>query len=77
MGCVWVFAFNGETAKIGAGFGATEIQMLMLQSVSLLLLVGAIQLPTKNSKVWRACLVALSFLALSEASLVAFLTPPG
>ncbi len=56
-------------------FGPTEIQMLMLQSVSMLLLIGALQMTSKKDKFWRILLVTLSFVALSESSLVALLSP--
>jgi hypothetical protein len=75
MGCLW-----GYTSTLGGGagrFGATELQMLMLQSVSMLLLIGAFQMSPKKDKVWRAVLVALAFVALSESSLVALLSPVG
>lgn len=75
MGCLWGYSTMAGVAH--AKFGPTEIQMLMLQSVSMLLLIGAIQMSPKKEKMWRAVLVGLAFIALSESSLVAFLTPVG
>jgi hypothetical protein len=49
--------------------------MLMLQSVSLLLLIGAFQMSPKKEKGWRALLLTLSFVALSQSTLVALLSP--
>jgi hypothetical protein len=73
IGCLW--GFNSAAQLANARFGPTEVQMLMLQSVSMLLMIGAFQISPKNGKVWRAALVTLAFVALSESSLVAFLTP--
>ena len=73
MGCLW--GYNTVSAAGNPRFGPTEIQMLMLQSVSMLLLVGAFQMSSKKDRVWRAALVALAFIALSESSLVALLSP--
>jgi hypothetical protein len=72
--CLW--AFTSSSGGLGK-LGPTETQMLMLQSVSLLLLIGAFQMSTRKEKFWRAVLVALAFVALSESSLVALLSPVG
>lgn len=73
VGCLWVYNSIGKIANMK--FGPTEVQMLMLQSVSMLLLIGALQMTAKKDKFWRIALVGLSFIALSESSLVALLTP--
>ena len=73
VGCLW--GFNSSATLANGKFGPTEMQMLMLQSVSMLLMIGAYQLAPKKDRVWRAALVALAFIALSESSLVALLTP--
>ena len=73
MGCLWAYSSLDKIANMQ--FGQTEISMLMLQSVSLLLLVGALQMTTKKDKFWRILLVSLSFIALSESSMVALLSP--
>ncbi len=75
VGCIW--AYSSAMHRKDLGLGATEIQMLMLQSVSMLLLIGAFQMSPKKEKCWRALLVGLAFVALSESSLVALLSPPG
>lgn len=75
MGCLWGYSTMAGVAH--TRFGPTEMQMLMLQSVSMLLLIGAVQMSPKKEKAWRAVLVGLAFIALSESSLVALLTPVG
>ena len=75
VGCLWAYASAGKISNLK--FGPTEIQMLMLQSVSMLLLIGSLQMTSKKDKIWRIALVSLSFVALSESSLVALLTPAG
>ncbi len=72
--CLWFFSFDRVTpAAYGIGF--PEMEVLLLQAVSGLLLLGAIQVPAKTGKNWRTALLTLSFVALSESSLVALLTP--
>lgn len=71
---LWFFSFDAGVAA-SYGFGVVELEVILLQSVSLLLLMGAIQMPKKLSKAWRPVLLVLSFVALSESSLVALLTP--
>ncbi len=73
VGCLWAYTSLGKVANMK--FGPTEIQMLMLQSVSMLLLIGSLQMTSKKDKFWRILLVTLSFVALSESSLVALLSP--
>lgn len=75
VGCVW--SYSSMSGVVSPRFGATEIQMVMLQSVSMLLLIGAFQMSPKKEKVWRAVLVGLAFVALSESTLVALLSPVG
>lgn len=78
--CVFVcslWSYSTGSSLPGLNFGPTELQMLMLQSVSMLLLIGALQMSPKKEKAWRALLVCLAFIALSESSLVAFLSPAG
>lgn len=73
MGSLW--AYSSLEKMIDPRFGPTEVQMLMLQSVSLLLLIGAFQMSPKKEKGWRALLLTLSFVALSQSTLVALLSP--
>ncbi len=75
VGCIW--GYNVVSGRVGAKFGPTEVQMLMLQSVSVLLMIGAMQMSPKKERAWRAILVGLAFIALSESSLVALLSPVG
>lgn len=75
VGCLWAYSSLENTVNLR--FGATEVQMLMLQSVSLLLLIGAFQMSPKKEKGWRVLLLTLSFVALSQSSLVALLSPVG
>lgn len=74
VGCLWSYS---SATSFSARFGQTEIQMLMLQTVSMLLLIGALQMSPKKEKGWRALLVGLAFIALSESTLVGLLSPPG
>lgn len=74
FGAVGLFVFSPD------GFpqwniGRTEMEMVMLQSVSFLLLTCAAQLKPKAALGWRPALLMLAFVALSESSLVALLTP--
>lgn len=55
--------------------GRAQLEMVMLQSVSFLLVLCAVQMPSKAAQGWRPMLLTLSFIALSESSLVALLTP--
>jgi hypothetical protein len=59
------------------GLGRVELEMVLLQSVSFLLMTTAFQLPAKGAQGWRPALLTLAFIALSESSLVALLTPVG
>lgn len=72
--CLWFCSFDRSTpAAYGLGFA--ELEVLILQAVSGLLLLGALQIPAKAGRGWRTALLTLSFVALSESSLVALLTP--
>ena len=71
---LWFFSFDPGVAS-DYGVGAVEMEVVLLQCVSLLLLMGAFQLPKKITPGWRPALLTLSFIALSESSLVALLTP--
>lgn len=71
---LWFFVFNVE-AVAGLGLARFHLEMIMLQSISFLLVLCAVQLPSKAAGGWRPALLTLSFVALSESSLVAFLTP--
>lgn len=72
--CLWFFTVDRQT-PLSYGIGFVEMEVLILQAVSGLLLLGAIQIPAKTGKNWRMALLTLSFVALSESSLVALLTP--
>ena len=71
-----LFTFNPAQAQ-SWGLGKPELEMIMLQAVSFLMVVCAIQLPPKAAKGWRPALLTFAFVALSESSLVALLTPVG
>lgn len=73
---LWLFAFDLKTVE-AIGLSRTHLEMLMLQSISFLLVVCAVQLPAKGAAVWRATLLGFSFVALAESSLVALLSPIG
>lgn len=73
VGCIWAFSVVPSWSQ--GRVGETEVQMVMLQAVSLLLLIGAYQMSSKKEGVWRIVLFALSFVALSQSSLLAFLSP--
>ena len=73
---MWLFAFD-PTPVQRFGIGRPELEMTMLQAVSFLLVVCAIQLPPKAARGWRPALLTFAFVALSESSLVALLTPVG
>ncbi len=72
--CLWVLCVD---VKVVAKSGLTrvEFEMLLLQLVSMLLLVGAFQMPHRNHRFWRWSLVGMSFIALAQSCLLAFLSP--
>ena len=71
---LWCFVFDmGLAEKLG--LTRLALEMIMLQSVSFLLILCAVQLPSKLVPSWRPALLLLSFVALSESSLLAFLSP--
>ena len=71
---LWFFIFDPGLAQ-SFGMGRPQLEMVMLQSVSFLLVLCAVQMPSKAAQGWRPVLLTLSFIALSESSLVALLTP--
>jgi len=71
---LWFFIFDPGSAQ-SFGMGRPQLEMVMLQSVSFLLVLCAVQMPSKAALGWRPVLLTLSFIALSESSLVALLTP--
>jgi hypothetical protein len=71
---LWFFAFDLGAAE-QLGITRVHLEMVMLQSISFLLVLCAVQLPTKAAEGWRPALLTLSFVALSESSLIALLTP--
>ncbi|MCA9776111.1 MAG: hypothetical protein KC800_05315 [Candidatus Eremiobacteraeota bacterium] len=71
---LWFFIFDPGMAE-SLGLGRAQLEMIMLQSVSFLLVLCAVQMPSKAAEGWRPALLTLSFVALSESSLVALLTP--
>lgn len=71
---LWFFIFDPGLAQ-SFGMGRAQLEMVMLQSVSFLLVLCAVQMPSKAAQGWRPMLLTLSFIALSESSLVALLTP--
>ena len=71
---LWCFSFD-MTPALKLGLGASELEVILLQSVSFLLVLCAFQMPTKQAKGWRPILLTMSFVALSESSLIALLTP--
>lgn len=73
---LWLFALKSAGLP-KFGIGRTEIEMMMLQSVSFLLIICAVQLPSKAAVGWRPALLTFAFIALSESSLVALLSPAG
>ena len=74
--CLWFFVY-GTAPLAGLGIGRAELEVVFLQSVSFLLVLCAVQMPAKGAAGWRPALLAMSFVALSESSLVALLTPIG
>lgn len=70
---LWLFAFN-PAGLSKWGLGRTELEMIMLQSVSFLLFVCAAQMSAKAAVGWRPVLLTFAFIALSESSLVALLS---
>lgn len=73
---LWCFSYD-MTPATRLGLGISELEVLLLQTVSFLLVMCAFQMPTKEAKGWRPILLTMSFIALSESSLVALLTPIG
>jgi hypothetical protein len=71
---LWFFSFDMGSAE-QIGLTRTDLEMVMLQSVSFLLVLCAAQMPSKAAEGWRPALLTLSFVALSESSLIALLTP--
>lgn len=76
LAALWFFVVDMRGAQ-ALGLSRTVLEMVLLQSVSLLLMLGALQLNGKVAVGWRPALLAMAFVALSESSLVAFLTPIG
>ncbi len=73
-GCLWLLAI-GPVSFSGHGVGRVELETLVLQVVSMLLLLGSVQMPYKSHRVWRWVLLALSFVALGQSVLIALLSP--
>lgn len=71
---LWFFAVDINAAE-QLGLTRVHLEMVMLQSVSFLLVLCAAQLPAKAAPGWRPALLTLSFVALSESSLIALLSP--
>ena len=74
MVALWSFSFDISPVS-GLGIGRTELEIILLQSVSFLLMTTAYQMTTRAAEGWRPVLLTLAFVALSESSLVAFLSP--
>ena len=74
FGALYALAFD-ITSVHSFELNRTELEIILLQSISFLLVLCAFQLPKKVTAGWRPALLALSFIALSESSLVALLTP--
>lgn len=73
---LWFYAFDFGRVQ-AFGLGRAELEIILLQAVSFLLVLCAFQLPGKAARGWRPTLLTLSFVALSESSLVALLAPIG
>lgn len=73
---LWFLSFDLSTGE-KLGLGSAQLEMMLLQSVSFLLLVCAVQLPPKASPGWRPAILTMAFVALSQSSIVALLTPVG
>lgn len=71
---LWFYAFDLDRAAT-MGISRVHLEMALLQSVSFLMVMTAVQMPKNRAGAWRPLLLGLSFVALSEASLVALLTP--
>lgn len=71
---LWFFSFDMGAAE-QLGLTRTHLEMVMLQSVSFLLVLCAVQMQSKSAEGWRPALLTMSFVALSESSLIALLTP--
>lgn len=74
--CLWFLTYDlSPLARLGVG--RAELEVVFLQSVSFLLVLCAFQIPPKGAAGWRPALLTMSFLALSESSLIALLAPVG
>lgn len=74
LAVVWFFCYDMNSAE-SLGLGRPELEIILLQSVSFLLMMCALQLPGKAARGWRPVLLTMAFVALGESSLVALLTP--
>lgn len=70
---LWCYTVNPSGAL--GHLGPNELQMLMLQSTSLLLMIGAYVMCPNKEKAWRAALITMAFICVSESTLVALLAP--
>lgn len=74
MASLWCYTSKIELAN--GLIGGPEFQMLTFQSASLIMMLVAYSSCAHKDRAWRTVLVTMSFICLSQSTLVALLSSP-